>query len=119
MDLQTLLDKRNVTKEHLSEVSGVSEAVISDICAGRKRIERCPTETVRQLAKAMDCAMEDIVEPFSPYDSATDRNGMSVIDFTEQQKRKKTYAGRNGSKISVIYEGEQYMLKFPSRARQN
>ena len=37
-----------------------------------------------------------------------------MIDFTNLPKRKKTYAGANGSKISVIYEGEQYMLKFGS-----
>ena len=42
-----------------------------------------------------------------------------MIDFTNLPKRKKTYAGANGSKISVIYEGEQYMLKFPSPATKN
>lgn len=29
------------------------------------------------------------------------------------------YAGANGSKISVMFEGEQYMLKFPSLATKN
>ena len=37
--------------------------------------------------------------------------GKVVIDFTNLKQRKKTYAGANGNKISVIYEGEQYMLK--------
>lgn len=37
-----------------------------------------------------------------------------MIDFTNMPARKKTYAGANGSKISVIYENELYMLKFPS-----
>lgn len=36
-----------------------------------------------------------------------------MIDFTDLPIRNKTYAGANGSKISVIYNGEQYMLKFP------
>jgi hypothetical protein len=44
---------------------------------------------------------------------------MPPIDFTELQKRNKAYAGANGNKISVIYEGEQYMLKFPSVPKQN
>ena len=39
---------------------------------------------------------------------------MGVIDFTDMQKRNKAYAGANGKKISVLYDGEQYMLKFPS-----
>ncbi|MFR5875268.1 MAG: HipA domain-containing protein [Eubacterium sp.] len=42
-----------------------------------------------------------------------------MIDFTNLPTRNKTYAGANGSKISVIYNGEQYMLKFPSFAPKN
>ncbi len=42
-----------------------------------------------------------------------------VIDFTNLPKKNKTYAGANGSKISVLYNGEQYMLKFPAIARKN
>ncbi|MBQ4546075.1 MAG: HipA domain-containing protein [Oscillospiraceae bacterium] len=42
-----------------------------------------------------------------------------MIDFTELPRKNKTYTGANGSKISVIYEGEQYMLKFPSSAKLN
>ena len=44
---------------------------------------------------------------------------MEKIDFTDLKQRKKTYAGANGNKIAVIYEGEQYMLKFPSFAKLN
>ena len=29
------------------------------------------------------------------------------------------YAGANGAKIAVIYDGEQYMLKFPALAPKN
>lgn len=42
-----------------------------------------------------------------------------MIDFTDMQIRNKTYAGANGSKISVIYNGEQYMLKFPVPPSRN
>lgn len=44
---------------------------------------------------------------------------MELIDFTGLTRRNKAYAGANGNKISVIYEGEQYMLKFPSAAKRN
>lgn len=44
---------------------------------------------------------------------------MKPIDFTNQPKRNKGYAGANGSKISVIYEDEQYMLKFPPLPTRN
>lgn len=37
-----------------------------------------------------------------------------MIDFTNLPVRNKTYTGANGSKISVVYNGELYMLKFPA-----
>ena len=37
-----------------------------------------------------------------------------MIDFTDLPVRNKTYAGANGSKISVLYNNELYMLKFPA-----
>lgn len=42
-----------------------------------------------------------------------------MIDFTDMPIRKKAYAGANGSKIAVMYEGEQYMLKFPPHPKRN
>lgn len=33
--------------------------------------------------------------------------------------RKKAYAGANGGKIAIVYEGEQYMLKFPPHPKRN
>ena len=44
---------------------------------------------------------------------------MGVIDFTQFPRRNKMYAGANGNKICIMYEGEPYMLKFPSMARRN
>ncbi len=36
------------------------------------------------------------------------------IDFSKYQKTLKTYRGASGSKISIIYNDELYMLKFPA-----
>ena len=71
MDLQTLLDQRQISKYHLSKISGVPKTTIIDICAGRSDIERCSAKTVQQLARALNCSMEDIMELASPYDSST------------------------------------------------
>jgi hypothetical protein len=38
---------------------------------------------------------------------------MKMIDFTALPRKNKAYAGANGNKIAVLYQGEQYMLKFP------
>lgn len=42
-----------------------------------------------------------------------------MIDFTDLPVRNKTYAGANGSKISILYQNELYMLKFPATASIN
>lgn len=42
-----------------------------------------------------------------------------MIDFTDLPLRQKCYAGANGSKLSVLYNGEQYMLKFPPNPSKN
>lgn len=42
-----------------------------------------------------------------------------MIDFTDLPVRNKTYAGANGSKISVLYHDELYMLKFPAVPKIN
>lgn len=67
MDLQTVLDQRKITKYHLSKISGVPKTTINDICSGKSEIERCSAKTVQQLAKALDCSMEDIMLLSSPY----------------------------------------------------
>ena len=42
-----------------------------------------------------------------------------MLDFTALPTRNKFYAGANGAKIAVIYDGEQYMLKFQAPAPKN
>lgn len=70
MDLQMVLDQRNISKYHLSKISGVPKTTIMDICAGRSDIERCSAKTVQQLAKALGCTMEDIMALSAPYDNS-------------------------------------------------
>ena len=71
MDLQTFLDQKKITKYHLSKISGVPKTTIMDICAGRSDIKRCSAKTVQQLARALDCTMEEIMLLSSQYDNET------------------------------------------------
>ena len=61
MTLQLLLDQKNITKYHLSKISGVPKTTIIDICSGQSSIDRCSAKTVFQIAKALGCTMEDIM----------------------------------------------------------
>ncbi len=42
-----------------------------------------------------------------------------MIDFTFLPTRKKAYGGANGSKLSILYNDELYMLKLPMHASKN
>ncbi len=71
VDFQTYLNQRGITKYHLSQISGVPKTTIIDICAGRSDLLRCSAKTVWQLAKALDCTMEEVMEFSYPYASDT------------------------------------------------
>ena len=42
-----------------------------------------------------------------------------MINFTDLPTSNKFFAVANGAKRAVIYQGEQYMLKFPAQAPKN
>lgn len=42
-----------------------------------------------------------------------------MIDFTSLPRKNKAYSGANGSKICVMYNDAQYMLKFPPTPTKN
>lgn len=44
---------------------------------------------------------------------------MKGIDFTGLPQKNKSYGGANGSKLCVVYDNEDYMLKFPSASIKN
>lgn len=69
MNLQTYLNLKNITKYHLSKISGVPKTTVIDICSGKSSLQNCSARTVWQLAKALGCTMEDMME----WDNIEDR----------------------------------------------
>jgi len=61
MNINELLIKKNITKYRLSKQSGVPFATISDICTGKAKIEKCASDTLYKLSKALDVTMEDLI----------------------------------------------------------
>ncbi|MGM9628944.1 MAG: transcriptional regulator [Faecousia sp.] len=62
MNLQTYLNEQGITKYHLSKISGVPKTTLMDICSGKSSIEKCSAKTVYQLAQALGCPMESLLE---------------------------------------------------------
>lgn len=70
MTLQAILDARDISKYKLSQMSGVPKTTVIDICSGKSSIEKCSAKTVLQLARALGCSMESLLEA-DEYDSQT------------------------------------------------
>lgn len=58
---KVILYSKNITKYHLSQMSGIPKTTVMDICSGKSSLQKCSARTVQQLAKALDCTMEFIM----------------------------------------------------------
>ena len=61
MNINDILQKKNITKYRLSKISGVPFTTISDISTGKAKIEKCAADTIYKLSKALNVTMEDLV----------------------------------------------------------
>ncbi len=73
MTLELLLQQKNLSKYKLSKISGIPKTTIMDICSGKSSIGKCTGRTIQQLAIALNCTMEEIMELETPgkYDAET------------------------------------------------
>jgi transcriptional regulator with XRE-family HTH domain len=67
MDLNDLLEQKNMTKYKLSKVSGVPFTTISEITTGKSKIMNCTGETLYKLAKALDVTIDDLLADSMEY----------------------------------------------------
>ena len=77
MYLQTMLDQKNITKYHLSKISGVPKTTVIDICSGKSSLDCCSAKTVYQIAQALGCTMEELMLLDTPTDYNT-KTGLPV-----------------------------------------
>lgn len=66
MNLQEYINSRNITKYHLSKISGIPKTTVTDICSGKSSLQKCSARTVLQLARALNCTMEYIMSLDTP-----------------------------------------------------
>ena len=72
-----MLDQKNITKYHLSKISGVPKTTVIDICSGKSSLDRCSAKTVYQIAQALGCTMEELMLLDTPTDFNT-KTGLPV-----------------------------------------
>jgi len=61
MNINEILQQKNITKYKLSKISGVPFTTISEITTGKSKIKNCTSETVYKVAKALDVSMESLI----------------------------------------------------------
>ena len=62
MNMQSMLQARNMSMYRLSQISGVPKTTVIDICSGKSNIEGCTARTVLQLSRALGCSMEELMQ---------------------------------------------------------
>lgn len=62
MNLEELLDKKDMTVTQCSKSSGVAYSTLMDLVKGKTRIEKSSAEVVYKLAKTLGVKMEELVE---------------------------------------------------------
>ena len=62
MLVNKLLEKKGMTKYQLAQLSGVPYSTLNDICSGKSKITKCSAETIYQIAKALNLAVELLIE---------------------------------------------------------
>jgi len=74
MNLQFLLEQKNMSVYRLSKLSGIPKTTVFDICSGKSSIEGCSAKTVFLLSKALDCSMEELMKlDTTKYDTVSGR----------------------------------------------
>ena len=85
MTLQEYIDDRNITKYHLSQISGIPKTTIIDICSGRSSLHKCSAHTIQQIAKALDCTMEFIMSlDTANLENSSDLTGSANSRYDEE-----------------------------------
>ena len=61
MNINTMLEKKSITKYRLAKISGIPQTTVIDICSGKAKIENCSAVTVYKLAKTLGVTMESLI----------------------------------------------------------
>jgi len=104
MDINDILQQKNMTKYKLSKASGVAFTTVSEITTGKTKIKNCTGDTLYRLAKTLDVTIEDLLADSMEYRQSFDTYKSNIchmvkdmgdidfiIDTLESDKIRKLY----------------------------
>ena len=62
MDINKIIEQKQITKYRLAKESGVPHATLNDICSGKTNIGKCSAETLYKIAKVLNVSMESLLD---------------------------------------------------------
>ena len=62
MGINELIKEQNITEHQLAGSSGVSQAVIRDLCSGKAKIKDCSGETLYKLSMALGVSVDSLLK---------------------------------------------------------
>ena len=62
MKINYILREKRLSMYKLSQLSGVPQSTINDLCSGRTSIEKCTAGNLKKLAEALGTTMEELME---------------------------------------------------------
>lgn len=60
--LESVMERKGLTRYQLSKISGIPWSTLSNICTGKTDFEKCTVGTVRKLANALDLTIEETLD---------------------------------------------------------
>ncbi len=60
--INTILEKKGISKYKLAKKSGVPHTTLNDICSGKTNICKCSVGTVYKIARALDVSIETLIK---------------------------------------------------------
>jgi len=72
MNINDLLQEKNMSKYRLSKISGVPFTTVSEVTTGKIKIKNCTGETLYRLAKALGVTVEDLLAASMEYRQSFD-----------------------------------------------
>lgn len=61
-ELKIMREKRNVTQQALADAAGISIKTLQDYESGRYNFNGAAASTVKKIAKALGCSMEELID---------------------------------------------------------
>ena len=112
MNINQIIKQNGITKYRLAKESGVPNATLSELCAGKTKIEKCSAETLYKLAKVLNVPMEMLIEDSikqKDIQAARERSfEYGLPEYLQHDLDMFKEGLKNGSSLMDCYWGELY-----------